>query len=178
MFKKTIAIAVLAAAGSAFAADSATLTKQQLVDRVLQLWHVETLGDAMLQEPVADAVQQARVVLQGRVPPERRDAALKDITADAKKFLDENTPAVHSNSQKLAPSTAGALLAARFSEDELRQLVAILESPVKTKFEALVPEMNKALGEKLASDMRPVIDPRLQDLKQRIGTRLRTAIAQ
>jgi hypothetical protein len=40
----------------------------------------------------------------------------------------------------------------------------------------MMPEMQKALGEKLAAETGPVIDPRLQDLKQRIGLRLRTAV--
>lgn len=175
MFKTISAIVVLATAASI--AQAAQASKQELVQQVLQLWQIDAVGQAMLQEPVAEAVAQARVVLQGRVPPERQDAAMRDIAADAKKFLDETAPVVRSSTQKLIPSTVAPLLAERFSEDELRQIVAILESPVKRKFEALVPEMQKALGEKLASDTRPLIDPRLQDLRQRIGLRLRTAVA-
>ncbi|TFV95219.1 DUF2059 domain-containing protein [Oxalobacteraceae bacterium OM1] len=179
MLKKLIVVALISSAGCAFAAtDTAGMNKQQLVDRVLQLWHVDALGEAMLQQPVADAVQQARAVLQGRVVPARQDAALKEISADARKFMDENSPLVRTTTQKLAPSTIGPLLSARFNDEELRQIIAILESPVRQKFEAALPELNKALGEKLAADMQPTINPKLNDLKQRIGLRLRTAIAQ
>jgi len=180
MFRYFITAIVIAACTASAAAQTAPATvassKQQLVQRVLQLWHVEALGQAMLQEPVAEAVQQARVMLQGRAPADRRDAAMHDIADDAKKFIDETMPLVDKSTKKLIPSTVAPLLAERFTEDELRQIVTILESPVKQKFEAMMPEMQKALGEKLAADTGPVIDPRLQDLKQRIGLRLRTAV--
>jgi uncharacterized protein len=171
----TMAGAIAATASGAASADTPR-SKQELVNRIVQLWHVDAVGKAMLQEPVAEAMQQARVMLQGRAPTDRRDAAMRDITEDAKKFLQEATPIVDKSTQKQVPVTVAPLLAERFTEDELRQIVAILESPVKSKFEALVPEMQKAIGEKVAADTREVIDPKLQDLTQRIGMRLRTAI--
>lgn len=183
MFKSVIAIAVMAAAGIASAAGTPTAqpaipaAKQKLVQRVLQLWPAEAIGQSMLQAPVANAVAQSRVMLQGRAPVERRDAALKDITDDAKKFLDETTPVVKASTQKLIPVTIAPLLAERFTEDELRQIIAMLESPVKQKFEALVPEMQKTLGEKVADETRPTVEPKLKDLQQRIGMRLRTAVS-
>lgn len=174
MLKPMIAMLVLTA-GTVHAMQPA---KQELVQKIVQLWQIGDLGQAMLQEPVAEAVQQARVVLQGRVPPERRDAAMRDIAADAKKFLDDTAPVIRKSTDRLIPATVVPLLDERFTEEELRQIVAILESPVKRKFEALVPEMQKALGQKLASDTRPLIDPKLEDLRQRIGARLRSAVAQ
>jgi len=177
MIKSSLAIALIAVAGVASAATSAVPpAKQELVQRVLQLWQLDAIAQGMLQEPVTEAVGQARSMLQGRATVEKRDAAMKDIAADAKKFLDENAPLVRNNAQKLIPTTVAPMLAEKFSEEELRQIIAILESPVKKKFESLVPDMQKALGEKLAADTRPQIDPKLEDLRQRIGTRLRTAI--
>lgn len=178
MFKPLIASFVMVA-GAVHAAPPAVVpAKQELVQKVLQLWHIDAIGQAMLQQPVADAMQQARSLLQGRVPQERQDAAMRDIAADAKRFLDDATPLLHDSTQKLIPTTVAPLLAERFTEDELRQIVAILESPVKSKFEALVPEMHKALGEKLASDTRSAIDPKLNELRERISQRLRSAVTQ
>lgn len=178
MFKSIIAVTVLIAASAANAAtaDAAIApAKKELVQKVLQLWQVDALGESMLERPVAEAVEQARVVLQGRVPPDKRDAAMKDITTEAKKFLDANTPLVRDNTRKIVPSTVEPMLAEKFSEDELRQIVAIFESPVKRKFEAMVPDMQKVLGEKLAAETRSQIDPKLEDLRQRIASRLRAA---
>jgi len=78
--------------------------------------------------------------------------------------------------RKAYPTTVAPILAQKFTEDELRQIIAILESPVKAKFEATVPELQKALGEKLAAESAKTINPKLETLKQEIGTRMRTAI--
>jgi uncharacterized protein len=179
MFKSAIAITLIVAAGAASAAGNhqpASSSKQELVQRVLQLWQVDALAQSMLQEPVADAVGQARAVIQGRVPSERRDATMRDVSAEAKKFLDENGPLVRTNAQKLIPVTVAPILAEKFTEDELREIIKILESPAKKKFEEMMPTMQKALGEKLAADTRATIDPKLDDFRQRISTRLRTAV--
>lgn len=175
MKKLATMIAALAIGGSVHAAP-VPAAKQELVDRVLQLWHPETIGESMLQAPVGDAVQQARAVLQGRVSPEKRDAALKEIVADARQFMDQNKPLAQASAQKLVGTTVAPMLAERFSEEELRQIIAILESPVKKKFEAMVPELQKKLGESVAADTRAVMDPKLQELQQRIGMRLRSAV--
>lgn len=79
---------------------------------------------------------------------------MRDINANAKKFMEETTPVVKASTQKLIPLTLGPLLSERFTEGELRQLVVVLESPVKHKFETRIPEMKKVLGEKIASDTR------------------------
>ncbi|MGO4379803.1 DUF2059 domain-containing protein [Pseudoduganella sp. RAF19] len=179
MKRLTMMCAALAVAGAAQAAGAPIPpAKQELVNKVLKLWHMESIGESMLQQPVGSAVQQARVVLQGRVAPEKRDAAMKDIVEDARKFMDENKAVTTASAQKLIPTTIAPLLAERFTEDELKQIIVILESPVKAKFEAMVPELQKKLGESIAADTRSVIDPKLQGLEQRIGTRLHTAVGQ
>jgi len=174
--KKLATVIAALAIGTSVQAAQVPAAKQELVNRVLQLWHPETISESMLQQPVGDAVQQARVVLQGRVSPEKRDAAMKEIMSDARQFMEENRPAAQASAQKIVGTTVAPMLAERFTEEELRQIIAILESPVKKKFEAMVPELQKKLGEGVAADTRAVIDPRLQDLQQRIGMRLRSAV--
>jgi hypothetical protein len=157
-------------------AEAAATSKHELVNKVLKLWHVESIGESMLQQPVGNAVQQARVMLQGRAAPEKREAAMTEITEDARKFMEDNRSVTRASAEKLIPTTIAPMLAERFTEEELKQIIAILESPVKAKFEAMVPELQKKLGESVAADTRTVIDPKLQELQQRIGTRLRTAV--
>jgi hypothetical protein len=173
MKKLAMACAALALCGSAQAAGA---TKQELVAKVLKLWHMEDIGESMLQQPVGNAMQQARVMLQGRAVPEKRDAAMKEIVEDAGKFMNENKGITRASAERLIPTTVAPILAERFTEEELKQIIMILESPVKAKFEAMVPELQKKLGESVAADTRPVIDPKLQDLQQRIGMRLRSAV--
>lgn len=175
-FAVTIMVASTLVAGAAHAADAIPPAKQALVNRVLQLWQIDTIGQSMLQAPVSDAVQQARAMLQGRAVPDKRDAAMTDIVGEARKFMEETTPIARASADKLIPTTVAPLLAERFTEEELKQMVAILESPVKKKFEAMVPELQKKLGESVAADTRAVIDPKLKGLQERIGLRLRAAV--
>lgn len=165
-----------AAAVAPTAAAAIPASKQVLIDKVLSLWHMDSIGQSMLQAPVTDAVGQARAMLQGRASAEKRDAAMTEIVEEARKFMADATPAVRASAQKLIPTKVAPLLAERFTEEELKQMIAILESPVKQKFESLLPELQKNLGEAVATDSGPVINPKLQDLKQRIGMRLRAAV--
>ncbi|SHN15707.1 hypothetical protein SAMN05192549_10517 [Duganella sacchari] len=178
--RRGLALLVLSAAcaGAYAAGDTAPASpaKQALVDKVLKLWNPDSIGETMLNGYVRNAVEQARVMLQGRAVPDKRDAAMNDIVGEAKKFLAETTPVARASADKLIQSKLAPMLAERYSEDELKQLIALLESPVKKKFEAMVPEMQKTLGEGVAADTRTVIDPKLQALQEKIGLRLRAAV--
>ena len=84
-------------------------------------------------------------------------------------------PLVRERAIKIAPATIGPLLEEKFSEDELRQLVLVLEmleSPVSRKFEQLGPSIEKALAEKLDADMRSVIEPKVRALDQAVVAHL------
>jgi hypothetical protein len=150
-------------------------TQQALVDQVMALWHAENVVLVMVQRPASDALQQARIALQGRVSADKRDAALKEMAPDAQRYIDEATPLAQAAARRQLPATVGATLASQFSEDELRQLVALLESPVKKKFEQLAPQMERALGDKVSEEAGPAIQPKLDAMKQAIGLKLRAA---
>lgn len=177
MFRSIISIFVLMVAVTSNAQSAISPAKEQLINRILQLWHVENVGMTMLQEPVAESLRQSRSLLQGRASTERQDAAMKEIGEFAKEFFDDTIPVVRSSAQKLIPTTVAPILAEKFSEEELRQIVTLLESPVKKKFEGLIPEMQSALGKKIALDTGPKINPKLEALKERIGLKMRAAIA-
>jgi hypothetical protein len=175
-----IAATFAAAAAATASAQTAPVSpeKQALVQRVLAKMPMENVGLAMLQTPAAEAVRQARAVLQGRATPEKQEAALKDITAEANKFLEEEAPLVRASTRQVVDTTIAPMLAQRFTADELKQLAAILESPVKAKFEAMAPEIQKTLGESVARANQAQINPKLTELQNKIGLRLRAAVAQ
>jgi hypothetical protein len=160
---------------SVFAQPAASDEKQKLVQRALTLWHLEDTAVVMIQRPAADAMQQARIALQGRVSAAKQEATLREIATDIQKYVDEATPTVRANALRLKAPTVGPLLAQNFSDDELRQLIALLESPVKKKFESLVPQFERAFGERLAAESRAVVDPKLQTMTQNVGLKLRAA---
>ena len=152
--------------------------KQALVQRVLDKMGLESVGLQMLQTPVADMLRQSRVVVQSRVPADKQDALMKDITAEATKFVEQEAPALRASTHAIVQSSVAPLLAQKFSEDELKQLAGILESPVLAKFETIVPEMKRAVGENVARAHGAQIQPKMTELQNRVGLKLRAAVGQ
>jgi hypothetical protein len=82
--------------------------------------------------------------------------------------VDEVGPIVRQQAVKLAPSTIGALIEEKFTEDEIKQLISIIESPVNRKFTQMGGEFQKALGEKLVSSTQASVEPKVRALQQTI----------
>lgn len=187
MFKVLAVAAALAVAGLAQAqapavapavAPAATpapasAAKKELVARILQLQQpgVEAMARQLVEQPAMQLMQQAGQALQ-RVPAERREAVGRDIEADVRKYVEDTTPIVRDRALKLAPVTIGPLLEERFTEDELKQVIALLESPVNRKFQQMGADMQRAIGEKLVAETRTEVEPKVRALDQQVATRL------
>ena len=175
MFKPLLAAALFAAAFAlpAQAQTAPTIGKKELIARVLQLQQpgIEAMARGLAEQPAMQLMQQAGQALQ-RLPTERREALARDIEADLRKYAEEAVPIVTARAVKLAPGTIGPLLEERLSEDELRQVVAMLESPVIRKFQGMTGDMQKALTEKLVSETKPDIEPKVRAMQQVVAKRL------
>lgn len=181
MMKTWVATAALATATLAFAqtppapaAGQSSAAKKQLVARVLELQKagIESLGANLAAAPALQMRQQAGIALQQAVAPERREAVAREIEADLRKYVEDVGPGMRERALRIAPATVGAMLEERFTEDELKQLVALLESPVNRKFQAVAPEMQRALGERLIGETRATMEPKVRELEQTIARRL------
>jgi uncharacterized protein len=153
--------------------------KKELIAKILVLQQpaVEGIATMLAQQPAAQMMQSANLALQTRVPAEKRDAIAKDIQADVKKYVDEAVPLLRERAVKIAPSTIGVVLEEKFTEEELKQLVAIMESPVNRKYGQLNNELQKALGEKLVAETRGVIEPKVRVLEESIYKRFGEPVA-
>lgn len=112
------------------------------------------------------------MALQTRVPPDKREAAAKNVQADLKKYVDEVGPIVRQQAVKLAPATVGVLLEERFTEAELKELIGIIESPVNRKFTQMGAELQKSLGEKLIAQTQATVTPKVKALEKTIVAHL------
>ena len=177
MFKQIGFAAALVAAGWVQAQTAtpapATAAKKELTAKVLLLLQpaVENMAQQIAQQPAMQVQQGAGQALQ-RVAAERREALARDIEADLRKYVEETSPIVRERAVKLAPDTIGAMLDERFTEDELRQIAALLESPVNRKFGQMNGELQKSLGEKLVAESRGAIEPKIKALEQTVSKRL------
>lgn len=164
-----IAVALMVA--STFAQAQAP-GKKDLVAKVLQLQQpgIEAMAREIAERPARQLIQQASAVLQTQVPSDKREGIARSIEADVKKFVEEATPVIRERAIRLAPTTVGPLLEERFSEGELKQLIAWLESPVNKKYQQLVPEIQDSMLKKLVAEAAPIVDPKLQALQQKMRT--------
>jgi hypothetical protein len=161
------------------AASPASPAKKALVAKVLQIQQgsIENIGSSMAQQSIAPLLQQLGPAIQQRVPAEKRQAVADAVQADLKKYVAEVEPLLRERAVKLAPATVGALLEERFTEDELKSLVALLESPVQRKYAQMNNELGQALAQKVAADARAQVDPKLAALQQGLTKRLTDAAA-
>jgi uncharacterized protein len=153
---------------------SASPAKKELVQKLLALQQpgIEGAARNLVERPAAQMMQEAGRVLQTQVPADKREAIGKSIEADARKYVEEAFPPVRERALKLAPATLGVALEEKFSEDELKQLVAWFESPVNKKFQAASGEMQNSFMQKLVAEARPLIEPKLQALEQKVRAAL------
>ncbi len=170
--KKLTILALLLATSMAHA--QSTPAKKELVARILVLQQpaIEQIAQAIVERPAMQMQQQAILALQARVAPEKREAVAKNIQADLKKYVDEVGPGVRQQAVKLSASTVGTLLEEKFTEDELKQLISIIESPVNRKFTQMGGEFQKALGEKLVEQTQASVGPKVKALEQSIAGHL------
>jgi hypothetical protein len=144
--------------------------KKELVNKLLALQQpgLEQAARSLVERPAAQMLQEAGRYMQAQVPPERREALGKSIDAEVKRYVDEAVPLVRDKAIKLAPSTLGVGLEQKFTEDELKQLVAWYESPVNKKFQQVSPEMQNTFLQQLVNESKPLIEPKLQALQQQV----------
>lgn len=152
----------------------ASAAKKELIARILVLQQpgIEQTAQALVERPAAMLQQQAGLALQTRVPPEKREAVAKLVQQDLTKYVDEMGPVVRQQAVKLAPSTIGTLLESKFTEDELKQLIAIIESPVNRKYQQMGGELQAALGQALVNQTQATVQPRVKALEQSVAKHL------
>ncbi len=168
-----------AATTAAPAAAPMSAAKKELINKVMLLQQNEVEGTArkLAQEPAGQLLQQANRVIQNQVPAEKRESVAKSIDAIAKKYVDETVPLVTDRAVKLAPSTIGTSLAEQMTEDELKSLVATLDSPAYKKYQQTMPEIFRNFVQKLVADARPAVEPKVKSLDENIRAALTTATA-
>lgn len=166
-------------AAAAMAQGAASPAKKDLVQKVLTLQQagIEGIGNQVANQTATQVLQVAGQAM-ARVPADKRDALGAELQAEVRKFFDDVAPILRASAVKNAPSTIGAALEERFSEDELKVLIGWLESPVSVKYQQMTAELQQALGQKLVAETRPQVEPKLKALEGVLGSKLRAAVGE
>lgn len=174
MFKKSILIIALALAGTTAVQAQSTPAKKELAGRILKLQQpsIEAMARALVEQPALELLNNAAGAMPNRVAKDKQEAVAKEIQGDVDKYLAETVPMVQARAVKLGPTSIGTLLEEKLTEDELKQVVAILESPAFAKFQRLGTDMQKVLVDKVVTDTRPTVEPKVRALEQTVAKRL------
>ncbi len=153
--------------------------KKDLVQKLLVLQQpvFESIARNVVERPAVQLMQAAGQALQTQIPAEKRESTGKAIEADVRKFVEESVPVLRDRAVKLAPSTFGATFEEKFTEDELKQLIAWTESPVNKKFKQTLPDVETGFVKKLIAEAGPLLDPKLQGLQQKVRATLESNAA-
>ena len=172
-FRNAILLSCLAAASLAAQAQS-TPAKKELVARILKVQQpaIEAMARQMVRQPAGELLGGALQYVETQVAADKREAMAKGLQQDAEKYVNETYPLVRDRALKLAPTTVGTVLEEKFSEDELKQIAAMLENPVFQKYQTQGGDMERALAAKLVADARTDVTPRLRALDETFAKRL------
>ena len=176
---RTALIATLASAASLCLAQAtpsqgtSSPAKQALLQKALQLQQpgIEGIGNSLANQTANQVLQLAGQAM-GRVPADKREAVGAELQGEVRKFYDDIAPILQAAAVKLAPATMGTAMDQKFTEEELKVLVAWLESPVNRKYQQFAGESQQALGQQLVAETRPQIEPKMKALEQVMGAKL------
>ncbi len=150
--------------------------KQKVIDRILAVFHPENGVLQVVQRQGLNAMEQSGIALQtAHVPKDKSDKTLKEISVDVQKYIDTTMPLAQASAKKNTNPAVGPILAQNFTLDELKQIEALLESPLKSRFEKLVPQMENAVGQKVQADIQAQVNANAKVMTEAVGTKLRIA---
>jgi uncharacterized protein len=167
-----------AALGGAAAQGTTTTTtstvspaKKELVQRVLRVQQgdIDAIARSLVEQPAARMLQEAGLAVQQlQMPQDKATATMRQIEVEVKKYVDDALPPVRERATKIAPSTIGTALETKMSDDELKLLLAWLESPTAKKFQQVGSEARNNFVQQVLRDAGPLVQPKLQALDGRI----------
>ncbi|HEY0818984.1 MAG TPA: hypothetical protein VGD46_09415 [Rhizobacter sp.] len=178
--KRLIGLALVAATALAHAQNTAipgapsSAAKKDMVQRLLTIQQPDLegmMGD-LIARPARQIIADAEEILHTRIAPEKRQDAIKKIQEAINKYRDETSPLMRERAGKIAQTSIGPVLEEKYSEEELKQLVAMLESPVYKKYQQGMPDLTKAYGQAVLKELEPSVQPKVVALQQSIGKAL------
>jgi len=161
---KTVWAAAAATALMATALSAQAQSKKELVQKLITIQQasLESTAKGLAEAPARQLVAAAQPILMQAVAPEKREATAKAVDGEIKKYLDAAGPIVRASTIKMSQGAISTAIDEKFTEDELKQLVVMLDSPVLKKYQTVLPDLSKSLVEQVVADARPQVDPKLQ----------------
>ena len=158
-----IALSIGLAAAPAQAQSDAAARKE-LATRIVNLQKASDM-DALIAQLASSASQtvvSTWLPKLDQLPRSKQRTAADQLDAELKKFNQDNVRLIKSRNERISLDVLVPAYAERFTTDELRQLVAFMESPVIKKYYAANPQMANMLAQKLVEATRKDVETRIK----------------
>jgi len=172
--KRLIGLALVAAATLAHAQNNTAIpgaptsaAKKEMIQKLLAMQQpsLEAMTRDLVERPARALMGAAEEALENRVAPEKRPEAVKKIQDLLNTYRDETTPLIKERATKVGQTSLGTIFEEKYTEDELKQLLAALEAPAYKKFQQGLGEMTNAFGSGLMKELEPILTPKAQALE-------------
>ncbi len=135
--------------------------KRALAQKISQIQQKADSG-AMAEQLTASAVQPLIASWSERldetVPPARQKEVRDKLDVELKKFAETSRKSIEGQIAKSADAALVPMLMEKLSEDEMKTIIAYLESPAAAKFLALGPDATTAWAKKVVEATRPTVE--------------------
>lgn len=141
-------------------------SKQALASKLAEL-QVKTDGVAVAQQLTASAMQMPLATwserLQKEVPAERQEQVSEQLDVELQKFADKAHALIESRSAQAAQAALVPVFMDKLSEDEMKTIIAWMESPASAKLQQLGAEAGDAWMKNLVEATRASIEQNVKD---------------
>ena len=140
---------------------SAQDAKKAMATKLAQM-QAKSDGAALANQLTADAVQLPLSAWSQRldesVPPARQKDVRDKLDVELKKFADNTHKAIEAQVSKAAETALVPLFMDKLSEDEMKTIIAYMESPAAVKFQSLSADAGNAWAQKVIDATRPTVE--------------------
>jgi uncharacterized protein len=160
-FKQAI-VATLLLGCASFASAQANDAKTQLAKRVIAAQDGAEME--RMFEQLADTAVQPLVQKWGErltaLPANKQQSTTDVLDGELKKFNADLIKLISTQATKERASSLPAAYTAKFSEEELKQLVALMEAPVFKKYQTIAPELGSTFVKAIVDGSRSAVEAR------------------
>ena len=156
-----IALLFAAACAASTSALAQADTKQALALKLAQMQQ-KADGTTITEQLTNSAVQPLLVGWSQRldqtVPPARQQDVRNKLDVELKKFADTTQKAIEGQVAKSAEAALVPIFMDKLTEDEMKTIIAYMESPVSAKFQALGPDASNAWAKSIIDATKATVE--------------------
>ena len=164
LISSKLAVATLLATGLVFSTSALAQNNDAKRALAVKLAQIQLKADsgAMADQLTGSAVQPLIAVWSQRldetVPPARQKDVRDKLDAELKKFTDNTGKTIEAQVAKSAEPALVPIFMEKLTEDEMKTIIAYLESPVSAKFQSLGPDAANAWAKRIIDSTKPAVE--------------------